>query len=89
VERGRSSRERRHRGGRPPPANSKLAASPPQRHRPVTLALLHYIHAARQGSPGLPPPEWPAEAERTDESATARWRAQSIYEWPGSAAGRR
>jgi hypothetical protein len=82
VERGRSSKERRRRGRRPPPANSKPATSPPRRRRPVTLALLHYVHVARRGSPGLPPPERPAEAERTDESATARWRARSIYKSP-------
>ena len=49
--------------------HASISCAPPA----GTHSPLRYIHEEIWGSPTLPPPERPAEGERTHRSSTARW----------------
>jgi hypothetical protein len=79
LDRRQNSGERRHRREEPPPAKPIR----PRRFHPdaagwTPYASLLYLHGAKRGSPALPPPERPTEAEGPVESAPAKWFAYGI-----------
>ena len=64
-----TSTEARCQRGRAPSQNSDLTAPPaPRRRQQETYSAIRYIHIGIRGSPTLPPPERPAEGERTRRS---------------------